>query len=268
MSDESKDNKHYELDPHEEPEAAAPPPGTPAEPAPPAKPPPEPHSIKALDICPNCGSPLGGIDSVVCLRCGFDLKSLKVIKTETGEAAVAEPGAEEPEPAEPLSASGNGDLWLPGAMAIGGLGLLTVGFLWGSRGLISVETGETITLGARLEGLVRMLVRTAVMTLAGLGGLHFLAHILETRVGDLKLAAARMLGIVAAIGLLTFFNVNAEPLEWTIEAVTQAAAFVGLAMVIYRLSARDAATLLGITVLAVISLLLVSALVIWAARPS
>lgn len=226
----------------------------------------KPSAIKALDICPNCGSPLGGVDAVVCLRCGFDFKTLKVIKVETGETTA--PESEEAEPAPPLSVPGAGDLWLPAAMAAVGLGVLGIGYLAGAQGLFAGTEGEeAVGFGKRLEGVLGMVVRTGVMTLAGLGGLSVLAHMLDTRFGDVKLAAVRMLGISAAVGLLAFFNVDSIFLELTIEAVCQAVAFVGLAMVLLRLTLRDAATLMGITVFAMIGLLVLSQLVLWSAGP-
>jgi hypothetical protein len=116
MTAEKKD-KQYDLEPRE-PDA---------EPAPEARPRPpqapeieESPAVRALDVCPNCGSPLGGVDVVVCLRCGFDLKSLKVIETETGGTAA--PEAEKQED-RVLSEPGTGDYWLPWAMAAIGLGL-------------------------------------------------------------------------------------------------------------------------------------------------
>ena len=45
--------------------------------------------VKTLDVCPNCGANLPSSDSLVCLRCGFNLKTLQVMATETGEAAAA-----------------------------------------------------------------------------------------------------------------------------------------------------------------------------------
>ena len=228
----------------------------------------EPSAIKALDICPNCGSPLGGVDAVVCLRCGFDLKTLKVIKVETGETTV--PKSDEPEQTAPLSVPGAGDLWLPSAMAVVGLVVLGIGYLSGAPGLFdaAATTGEeAVGFAKRMEGLVGMLVRTSVLTLAGFGGLSVLAHMLDTRLGGVKLAAVRMLGISAAIGLVAFFNVDSIFFEVTIEAVCQAVAFVGLAMVLLGLTARDAATLMGLTVFAMIGLLLLSAMVLWSAGP-
>ncbi len=121
--------------------------------------------------------------------------------------------------------------------------------------------------GKRLLGVLGMVVRTGVMTLAGLGGLSVLAHMLNTRLGAVKLAAVRMLGISAAVGLLAFFNVESTILELTIERVCQAVAFVGLAMVLLRLNLRDAATLMGVTAFAMIALLVLSELVLWSAGP-
>jgi hypothetical protein len=254
MADEKKD-KQYDLEP-QEPDAG---------PAPQAPPPPaseEPPSIKALDVCPNCGSPLGGVDTVVCLRCGFDFKSLRVIKTETGEPVSPEPDEAE---APVLSRPGTGGFWAPWVMVAGGLLLLAIGYLWGWAGLFPGE--EAVGYGARMVGLLKMLLKTAVLALSGLGALCAVAHMVSARLGDVKLAAVRMLGIAAVIGLLSFFNAPNDALEWTIESISQALAFLGLSMVLFRLSARDAATLLGATVVAVVGLLLASALVLWAVMP-
>lgn len=272
---EDKVDKSYGLDPAdaEPPE----PPEPPEHPEPPESPepqdPPEPSAVKALDVCPNCGSPMGGADAVVCLRCGFDLKSLKVIKVNTGETVEPEPEPDEPdEPAAPLCERGRADPGLPIAMAVGGLGLLALGYLFGAAGLVeAVEgvEGETAgffaTWGGRLGGLIKMLVRTGALSLAGLGGLSVLAHMLNTRIGNVKLAAVRMLGIFAVIGLLTFFNADSQTLEGAVELVCLALAFVGLATALFRLTVRDAATLMGLIAFAVIGLLLLSALVMWAA---
>ncbi|MHC4978658.1 MAG: hypothetical protein ACYTGT_06485 [Planctomycetota bacterium] len=258
MTAEKKD-KQYDLEPHEPDPERAP------EAAPKAPKPPdieEPPAVAALDVCPNCGSPLGGVDIVVCMRCGFDMKSLKVIETET--KGTAKPAAEEEQPV--LSEPGTGDYWLPWAMAGAGLGLLAIGYLWGAGGLFGGE--EAVGFGARAVGLLKMLVKTAVLALAGFGGLHALAHMVSAQLGDAKLAAVRMLGITAAIGLLAFFNLKSAGAEWTVESVTQALAFLGLTMLLFRLSVRDAATLLGVTIIAVVLLLLVSAAVQWAIIPS
>ena len=122
MADEKKD-KSYGIEPDEEREAAPPSPADVPESLPP-----EPDSIRALDVCPNCGSPLGGVDVVVCLRCGYDMKAMKVIKTDT-KGTAAEPQEQD---SGVLVEAGLGDLWLPAAMAVAGLGLLGAGYLWRS----------------------------------------------------------------------------------------------------------------------------------------
>jgi len=209
---------------------------------------------------------MGGADAVVCLRCGFDLKSLKVIKVQTGGTVEPESEPDEPdEAAAPLCEPGLGDPGLPIAMAVGGMVLLALGYLWAAGGL--VEAGEDGPAGMleRLGGMIKMLVRTGVLALAGLCGLSVLAHMLDTRIGNVKLAAVRMLGIFAVIGLLTFFNADSQTLEGAVELVCLALAFMGLATVLFRLTVRDAATLMGLIVFSVIGLLLLSALVMWAA---
>jgi hypothetical protein len=258
MTAEKKD-KQYDLEPQEpdsEPAAETPSKGS--------QPPEfeEPAAVKALDVCPNCGSPLGGVDVVVCLRCGFDMKSLKVIATDTKGTVAAEPDEEE---RPVLSELGTGDYWLPWAMTGAGLGLLVIGYLWGAGGLFGGE--EAVGFGAKAVGLLKMLIRTAVLAASGFGGLYVLTHMLNARLGDARLAAVRMLGITSAIGLLAFFDLESGAAEWTVETVTQALGYLGLSMLLFRLSARDAATLLGVTVVAVVLLLLVSAAVQWAIVP-
>jgi hypothetical protein len=228
-------------------------------------PPEESSHIKALDVCPNCASPLGGVDAVVCLRCGFDMKTLKVLQVKTGETATPDTDTDETEKGEPLCVQGVGGVGLPAAMAIVSLVLLAIGYLFGARGLFAVPVEETVGFNARVGGLLGMLVRTGGLTLAGMGGLSVLSHMLDRRFGDMQLAAVRLLGIFAALGLLTFFNLESSALEWTMESIFQAVIFVGLASVFFGLSIRDAATLMGVTVFSVIILLLGSALVLWAA---
>ncbi len=223
----------------------------------------EPSHIKGLDICPNCGSPLGGVDAVVCLRCGYDMKTLKVIKVETGKTTT--PEEDEPEPAEPLCAPGVGGVVVPAAMAGVSLLLLALGYLFGARGLFGGAADEAIGFGTRIGGLLGMLVRTGGLAVAGLGGLSVLTHMVDRPFGDIRLAAIRMLGIFAALGLLTFFNIESSNMEGALEVIFCAVIFVGLVSVFFRLTMRDAATLMGVTAFSVIILLLLSWLALWTA---
>lgn len=269
---EEKPDKSYGLDPAEdkpdggpaaaEPEREPEPVEEAEGDAPDAEPPPDPDAIKALDVCPNCGSPLGGVDAVVCLRCGFDLKTLKVIKVETGETTAPD-DQDEPAAAEPLSGPGLGGSALPAGIAAVSLVLLALGYLFAARGLVGGSAEEAVGFGTRLGGMLRMLVRTGGLALAGMGGLSVLSHMLDRPFGDLRLAAIRMLGIFAALGLVTFFNIESVRLEGILEAVFQAILFVGIGLVMFRLTIRDAATLMGVTAFSVIILLLLSWLVLW-----
>lgn len=226
---------------------------------------PDPSAIRALDVCPNCGTPLGPVDTVVCMRCGFDLKTLKVIKTKT--VAEAQPAPAEEVEQELLSEPGAGGMWLPSVLGAMSLAILLIGCLAGARGLVHVGE-ETASFLARLEALLRVVLRTAILAVSGLGGLYVLAHILRTRMGDLKLAAVRMAGIMASVGLIAFFSLpKSPPLERLIESIAQGLVYVGLAMFFFSLSLRDAVTLLGVTVFAVGGLLLVSGLLQWATPP-
>jgi hypothetical protein len=99
-----------------------------------------------------------------------------------------------------------------------------------------------------------------------MGGLSVLAHMLDRPFGDIRLAAVRMVGIFATIGLVAFFNIESAMLEGILEAIFQAILFVGVGAAFFRLSMKDAATLMGVTAFAVIILLLLSWLVLWSAR--
>ena len=46
--------------------------------------------VKSLDICPNCGKAMGKARNLICLKCGFDLKTMKVIETKTGDTTLEE----------------------------------------------------------------------------------------------------------------------------------------------------------------------------------
>ena len=151
---------------------------------------------------------------------------------------------------------------LPAAMAGVSLLLLAIGYLSGSLALLGGT--ESVGFGTRLIGLLAMVVRTGLFAVAGIGGLAMLAQFRNSKLGDLQLAATRMLGIVAVVGLVSFFRSESVGLERTIEVLGMAVAFVGLAMLLFRFNLRDAASLLGVAVVAALMLLLVSGLVQWA----
>jgi hypothetical protein len=219
--------------------------------------------IKDLDVCPNCGAAMGGTGEILCLRCGFDLKTMKQVNVQTGvvEVPAAGTAGETPESAphdqrKPLVEPGRGDFMLPLGIAAAVGVIMFIAYMLGVRALFppvvdadgDVIANGTITIGMRFLGVLEMIVSVAMLTACGLGALWFLAFLLSQRMGDWKLAAARMLGIVAVMQIALFVNMNTYSWERMTEFVIQAAIFSGLCIVFYRIKPKDTPTLLGSTV--------------------
>jgi hypothetical protein len=223
---------------------------------------PEPASIKALDVCPNCGANMPGTGTLVCMRCGYNLKTLKVEMTKTGVKEPAEAEEEEKEKPEALASPGQGNLRLPAALAAGGGALLAIGYLAGLSSLYAAETPGAL---GRLGALMSEVVVIATLTGCGMGALLLLArYSLEAEIGDLRLSVTRLLGIVVVARLAAFLSMPVFSLEFTIEAAVVAVAYTGLLMYFFVLSARDAALGMVLTLFLFLILLGVSAALYWA----
>jgi hypothetical protein len=226
-----------------------------------------PSSVKELDVCPNCGASMRGADTLVCLRCGFDLKTMRVIKTATGETTA--PVETDEQAGRPLVEPGMGDLWLPGALAgISGL-LLLIGYLAGARGLFpQLDAEAEIGVTKRFEGILQLIVLLGMWTACGLAGLIFLANMLGKRtvkdLSDFKLAAMRMLGIVTAAHFVAFINFSSAPVEFVVEAILHLAIFAGLSILLFRLKPRDGLTLTGASLVAFFVLWMCAKAIHWA----
>ncbi len=214
----------------------------------------EPDSIRALDVCPNCGAALGSIQTVMCMRCGYNLKTMRVEKTRS---TVEEPRQEEEAAgtAEPLCRPGRGDLMWPGiAAGVSGLVLL-IGYLVGAAGLYGAELpGFFARVGAAGSGLLLVVILAA----CALAGVYFVARFVhEAPLGDLRLAGVRVVCIAAAMRLWSLVELPTG-LEFPIEFIFQAVTFIGLAMYLFTLDVRDAVlaglgTLAGFLVMIVVS---------------
>ncbi len=218
-----------------------------------------------IEVCPNCGAALPGDETLICLRCGFNLKTLKVIQTATGETSESEEAEVE---APAISGPGQGGLLLPQIMAAASALVISVGYLSGAEGLFIDDMfidDMSPGFGRRVVGLVGGMLLIALWSAAGLGGLGFLARFVVLRkLGDLRLAAVRMLAITATMRLLSFIDPPQEPLslkwlELLLEYIGQAAVFVGLAMYFYVLNVRNALITGIAAILMVLVLLAVSA---------
>jgi hypothetical protein len=230
--------------------------------------------------CPNCNALMPGEDSLVCLRCGFDIKALEIKRTriergsddEEDQDEVDESRADEEVGTDtPLCRPGRGDFWLP--IALGGMSalVLAVGYLAGAEGLFPhLRIGDAVPevqigLMARLTGLVKFIIIVTFLAACGIGGLFMLSMALSRPLGDLQLAATRLTAVLIVTHLVSFINLGRHyQLESMLEFVLRAGLFVMLAMVVFTIKLRTAIMLAGFTLLTWLVLLIVSRAVEWA----
>ncbi len=199
-------------------------------------------SVKALDVCPNCGSPMPGADALVCLRCGYDLKQMRVIKPELGEIE-----ADEGDRRPMLSKPGMGDLWLPSAVAVFSLVIMIIAYFSGYPGLFPFleEDIEKIDTWMRLQGVLGYISRQVVWIICGIGVLALIAHTDKKQLGDFLLAVLRMVAVTTTMSLPTLINFTSDSGEMSLEYVVRPIVAVVLLMLFYRLAIRDAAMAAG-----------------------
>jgi hypothetical protein len=242
---------------------------------------PAPLPVESLDACPNCGSPMRGKEALVCMRCGYDIKHLKVIETETekeepakaaprkGKAAAARDEADEQ---RPLTRRGLGGVRFPLALAAIGTTALTIGYLLGFRGLfpptdVMTTEGEQlppIAWSARFLELGRFPVLAGIWTLCGLGALFAGSWMFGRPLGDLRVAAARMLGIIVLVFCAQFIPIQDKVLSFAAEAAMSLLAFFLLSMLFFRLKPRDAGTVMAMAIVSFVVLYLGAQLLTWA----
>lgn len=225
---------------------------------------------ESAERCPNCGAPMPA-DALVCLRCGYDLKSLEAKRTRIEKPQEVDEEAEA-EKSGPVSRPGRGDLWLPLAMAAISGAALIIGYLVGAHGLYPGIVATTpqgqevaISIGQRFLAVLQFLVLIGMMGVCGLAGLFLVAQAMQRPVGDMPLAVARMLGIVTAIRLVTFLQMPGPRwVEWLTESVIQAAAFIGLSILLYTLKPRNGAMMGVFALAALVALWLFARAMVWA----
>lgn len=237
------------------------------------------EAIKSLDVCPNCGEPMRESSTLLCMKCGFDLKTMSVVKTKVGE--VVEP---ENETVPPISGPGRGDQWLPAAIAIAATLVILIGLLAGYQGLFdqesvtmsqapaetaseAVEAAEavqspdaaatavpSVRFGTRMLAIVHFLAMTVFWIGCGLGALAALGQLTKRPFGDVKLALMRAAAIMTAMVLPTLVNLDSYAAERTLEICMQAIVALGLTALLFKLSPRDIGTAGGITIVLAIVL--------------
>jgi hypothetical protein len=201
-----------------------------------------------------------GAEELVCMRCGFDLKTMKVLETRKGEEEVKQE-EDVVEPA-PLSQPGRGDLWMPGAVAAVSVLILIIAYAGGVPSLF--DGAESPNFGERLLAVVRLLVRMCVWGGCTWGALWATARIINQQpLGEVTLAALRVLAAVAAINLVRFIGLEHDTWEKGIELVLQAGLLPFALLGLFGISLRDAAATAIIAVGALLALVLAPLLVSW-----
>ncbi|MEE8153433.1 MAG: hypothetical protein V3T53_00570 [Phycisphaerales bacterium] len=202
-------------------------------------------SVKALDVCPNCGATMREGNLLVCLRCGFDLKTLRVLETQTGQE-IQEEDEEEAEPPEPLSQPGRGDFLVPSILAGISVLLISIGYLVGADGLFNLKSEDGFPIdpaAAQRFGQWGVYLATLVLgSLCGLAGVFVVARLNETTFGDWRLGSLRIVAIFATLWLAKFVDLGGGFVELSAEWILHAGIFVGLSMYFFRLTPRDGAT--------------------------
>lgn len=217
--------------------------------------------VHELDVCPNCGASMRGADELVCMRCGFDLKTMRVLETRKGEVEIDEE-AERDAALPPLSPNGRGDLWLPGVVAGVSILVLVIAYAGGVSTLF--PGAETPAFGERFVAIVQLLVRLAVWSGCGLGALWATARLVNQQpLGDLRIAAVRVLAAVAAINLVRFIGLERDSWEQGLELVLQAGLFPFALVALFGIGLRDAAVTAVTAIAALLAMVLAPLIVSW-----
>ncbi|MHC5114536.1 MAG: hypothetical protein ACYTGP_08935 [Planctomycetota bacterium] len=219
--------------------------------------------VSALDVCPSCGAPLRGADSLLCVRCGYDLRTLSQVETDTST-----PKEPEPEPdVDPIVPPGRGALWLPGVLVVGGLGVMAWGLLSGQPGLFHLAVEEDavaeVAWEQRWKGLARLPVLVMLWSACGVAALGVTAWISARPFGDLGLAAARVAGIVSVASLARFVDLPSRVLEFPIETAGAALAYFVLTLLLFRVTPREAGACVALTAVGFFVLTVATHFVAW-----
>jgi hypothetical protein len=240
-----------------------------------------------LNVCPNCTAPMPDPAQLVCLRCGFDLKSLRVLKTEKRVDHVDHVDHVE---ADTDSAEGLAvdilrpqipDNWLPMTIAGAALLILIVALLAGWPGLFpEVQQASELTRSSLNDAARERYVMPAVGW--GVRGMHVLqlvigvalwvgcaaislivtSRLMGVPAGELRRVLWRIVAIVACAHLIMLIDLP-HIIEALTELVFGLAVFGLLAMLFFRMRPRDAGTFAGVTLSLYLVMFLGARIVVW-----
>ncbi len=190
----------------------------------------------AADRCPKCGAEMSSPDAVVCVKCGYDMRSNKPAKTEVGAAKDGDEGDEAPAEATIFIEEDHIGWKIP--LVIGAAALVSAATLAG----VQAE-------GGWLRAVVRVLLYGPLQIGLGVGAVAITARLLEERVGRLELALGRM---TLAIGLFYLFfmigqTMNLHPaVQWMIGAGLGGAAYFLVVWLMFAIWPAVALMLAGV----------------------
>ncbi len=143
------------------------------------------YKIQEADRCPNCGVPMPDPDAVVCLNCGYDQVSNKIIKPKVGTVEVEEPD----DPAAKFFVKPGRLGWQ--APTIAGLVLIV------AAAALSGAHAEQRAIGHAIATLLYGPVYAGL----GVAAVMLTAFFMEQKIGRLEHAVGRMLLAVGLAGV-------------------------------------------------------------------
>jgi hypothetical protein len=219
--------------------------------------------------CPNCGKPLPDDESVVCVSCGYDLRSVQVRPTIVGPAVETEPER----PKLPLVRE---RLHWKVMAGIAGAAILVmvIAFLAGAPGLFPRHDGKFADPsgaytssrpvgGDRVAAAIRYLGLQGILIGAGVVALFVHGHLRSAPVGDRRAAVAAIAAIMGVASLLNLIALPHGGLEHGLEFFGQCGAAALGFMICFRIRPVDAVVTAGVAVLALLFTIGAAHFVVW-----
>ncbi len=229
---------------------------------------------RSLDICPNCTADIDETMQMVCMKCGYNLRTMQVEKTVAGvderniDDELDEHGrVKKP----PLSPPGRGGTALPLVIASGCAIALLAGLLAGHHGLfaayVNAQDAEpaSVVVGwaARFTGMLRYLVNTATWAGVVLASLWLFARVMEQPLGIANLVLARAVGIACAMKIASLVPVTTQAIRFPLEIGGHFAILFVLAVALFKMSPKTAGFFTLMTIIVWMITYLASTLIVW-----
>ncbi len=180
----------------------------------------------AADACPNCAAALAP-DAIVCMSCGFDMKSNQVLRPEMGVDII------EPVPVKPPFIKPG---IKPGVLLIAGVVALVAAMI-----AAGINAAPRAALGSSAVFTLLVLYKAILHTGTGLAGLWAAAKFVDHRLNHVDLAAARMFVAVAAFMLVWSLHIPIQTafVERTLRFLGAVACYWVILFALFRRSRQE-----------------------------